>query len=270
MFTYNVIRKTTYRSRSPGLSTTSSSSSSSDSSSPTSSSQERTDSKSVPVSIECESADEQARDNPSSNTTKIPKHNKDIDHNIYGVTRQFPKYLNSCKNSGWILWMKSSWTQRLIREFFSRIIFRVAEKNCIVQTTQYLYSFLERPNLRNLWEDQNYNGPAQKTYCLNLTSCRIFWWLDNSRSQSPHRRMRISIQSSICQSWCKTWQLSGFNRIRARQKLLRKHKGGCKSPWSWLGNHKNIYTVNSLEFWQSPVKVCRKIIVRRRTHTVQQ
>ena len=45
VITYNVIRKTTYRSKSPSLSTTSSSSSSSDSSPPTPSSQERTGSK---------------------------------------------------------------------------------------------------------------------------------------------------------------------------------------------------------------------------------
>ena len=33
------------------------------------------------------------------------------------------------------------------------------------------------------------------------------------------------------QSWCRTWPPNGSSRIRAKQKLLRKHKGGCKSSW---------------------------------------
>ena len=64
----------------PGLSTTSSSSSSSGSPSPTSLPQESTGSTPIPASIECESADEQARSNPSSNPTKNPKPNNDVDH----------------------------------------------------------------------------------------------------------------------------------------------------------------------------------------------
>ena len=33
------------------------------------------------------------------------------------------------------------------------------------------------------------------------------------------------------QSWCKTWPPSGSSRIRAKQNLLRKPKGACKSSW---------------------------------------
>ena len=33
----------------------------------------------------------------------------------------------------------------------------------------------------------------------------------------------------VMQSWCKTWPPNGSRRIRAKQKLLRKHKGACKS-----------------------------------------
>ena len=50
------------------------------------------------------------------------------------------------------------------------------------------------------------------------------------------------------QSRCRTWPLNGSSRIRAKQKLLRKHKGACKSSWSRIGNLKVIYTDNSLEF----------------------
>ena len=30
------------------------------------------------------------------------------------------------------------------------------------------------------------------------------------------------------QSWCRTWPPNGSNHIRAKQKLLMKHKGACK------------------------------------------
>ena len=50
------------------------------------------------------------------------------------------------------------------------------------------------------------------------------------------------------QSWCRTWPPNGPSHIRAKQKLLRKHTGACKSSWSQIGNLKVIYTDNSLEF----------------------
>ena len=40
------------------------------------------------------------------------------------------------------------------------------------------------------------------------------------------------------QSWCRTWPLNGSIRIRAKQKLLRKHKGACKSSGSQIGSLK--------------------------------
>ena len=42
------------------------------------------------------------------------------------------------------------------------------------------------------------------------------------------------------QSWSRTWPLNGFSRIRAKQKLLRKHKGACKSSWSPIGSLKSF------------------------------
>ena len=50
------------------------------------------------------------------------------------------------------------------------------------------------------------------------------------------------------QSWCRTWPPNRSSRIRAKQKLHKKHKGACKSSWSWTGKPKAIYTDNSLEF----------------------
>ena len=40
--------------------------------------------------------------------------------------------------------------------------------------------------------------------------------------------------------WCKTWPPNGSSRIRAKQKLLRKHKGACHSSWSQIGNLKSF------------------------------
>ena len=42
------------------------------------------------------------------------------------------------------------------------------------------------------------------------------------------------------QSWCRTWPPSGSSHIRAKQKLLRKHKGACKSSWSRMGSLKSV------------------------------
>ena len=42
------------------------------------------------------------------------------------------------------------------------------------------------------------------------------------------------------ESWCRTWPPNGSSRIRAKQKLLRKHTGACKSSWSQIGNLKSF------------------------------
>ena len=45
------------------------------------------------------------------------------------------------------------------------------------------------------------------------------------------------------QSWCRTWPLNGSSRIRAKQQLLRIHKGACKSSWSPMGSQKSFFTL---------------------------
>ena len=42
------------------------------------------------------------------------------------------------------------------------------------------------------------------------------------------------------QSWCRTWLPNGSSRIRAKQKLLRKHKGAYQSSWSRIGSLKSF------------------------------
>ena len=44
----------------------------------------------------------------------------------------------------------------------------------------------------------NSQAPVQKTHWQSRTSCRKFWWLDDSRSQSSQWKLWISKQSSIC------------------------------------------------------------------------
>ena len=45
------------------------------------------------------------------------------------------------------------------------------QEKCGFGKTQCLYSVPERPNLQDLSEDQNYNGPVQKTHWRSRTSC---------------------------------------------------------------------------------------------------
>ena len=64
------------------------------------------------------------------------------------------------------------------------------------------------------------------------------------------------------QSWCRTWPPNGSSRIRAKQKLLRKHKGACKSSWSQIGSLKS-FTLTIPWNLAKPVKIFPGIIVRR-------
>ena len=57
------------------------------------------------------------------------------------------------------------------------------------------------------------------------------------------------------QSWCRTWPPHG-------SKLLRKHKGACKSSWSQMGNLKS-FTLTILWNLARLVKIFPGIIVRR-------
>ena len=64
------------------------------------------------------------------------------------------------------------------------------------------------------------------------------------------------------QSWCKTWPPNGSSLIRAKQKLLRKHKGACNSSWSRIGSLKS-FTQTIPWNLAKLVKIYPGIIVRR-------
>ena len=69
------------------------------------------------------------------------------------------------------------------------------------------------------------------------------------------------------QSWCRTCPPNGSSRIRAKRKLLRKHKGACKSSWSRIGRLKSFTLTIPWNLAKS-VKIFPGIIVRRH-HTDQ-
>ena len=194
-----------------GLSTTSSSSNSYGTTPPTSSQQESSKgSTPIPESVECESADEQARGHPSFNPTKNLKPLEMWTMSKYGATCHFPKYLIGCKNSERILWMEEPLSiETHTQDLLMKPLW--STKTSGTWQTPCLHSFPEKPKLRDLSEDQNYNGVLQKTYWWSGTQCRKFWWHDHSISQSPRWKMLISKQAP----WCKTWLLNGFNHVRA-------------------------------------------------------
>ena len=69
------------------------------------------------------------------------------------------------------------------------------------------------------------------------------------------------------QSWCRIWPPNGSSRIRAKQKLLRKHKGAYKSSWSRIGSLKSFTRTIPWNLTKL-VKIFPGIIVRRhRTET---
>ena len=69
------------------------------------------------------------------------------------------------------------------------------------------------------------------------------------------------------QSWCRNWPPNASSRIRAKQKLLRKHKKTCKSSWSQTGNLKS-FTLTIPWNLAKLVKIFPGNIVRRH-HTDQ-
>ena len=69
------------------------------------------------------------------------------------------------------------------------------------------------------------------------------------------------------QSCCRTWSPNGSSRIRAKQKLLGKRKGACKSSWSQKRNLKSFTRTIPWKL-SKPVKIFLGIIVRRH-HTDQ-
>ena len=93
-------------------------------------------------------------------------------------------YQNGCKNSERLFWRKEFLnTETHTRVLLIVPIFRTYVKRGFGQA-QYLYLLPEKTKLRDLPEDQNHEGPVQKTDWQSRSSCRKFWWFDHSRSQN--------------------------------------------------------------------------------------
>ena len=57
---------------------------------------------------------------------------------------------------------------------------------------------ISRRNCEIYQRTRSTRAPCRRRYCQSRTSCRKFWWLDNSRSKSSQWTLWISKQSSIC------------------------------------------------------------------------
>ena len=88
------------------------------------------------------------------------------------------------------------------------------------------------------------------------------WWLDNSRSQSSHWRLWISKQSSLCSRRAGLGHPMDPVVSVQKQKLLRQHKGACKSSWSRIGSLKS-FTLTIPWNLAKLVKIFPGVIVRR-------
>ena len=110
-------------------------------------------------------------------------------------------------------------------------------------------------------EDQNYKGTVQKKYWQSRTSCRKIGDLltadhkvlsECCESRNSHR-YAVVVQDLATQ-WIQSYP--------CKQKLLRKHKGACKSSWSQIGNLKSCTLTIP---WNSAklVKIFPGIIARR-------
>ena len=79
----------------------------------------------------------------------------------------------------------------------------------------------------------------QKTHCGTVPRAENFGdWITADHTFSVKV---VNLETIIdMQSWCRTPPPNGSSRIRAEQKLLRKHRGVCKSSWSQIGSLKSF------------------------------
>ena len=154
------------------------------------------------------------------------------------------------KFGGW--WNSRTWG--LSRQFFSRSIFKSAYSRdmWILVSTMITLISLKNEIARSA-KGLKLQGPMQKTQWWSRTSCRKFWWFDNSRSQlSDKCESRNNHQCAVvAQDLATQWiQASPWKT----KKLHRKPKGACKSSWSrrWsLKSLTKIFLGNRQGLWWS-------------------
>ena len=77
---------------------------------------------------------------------------------------------------------------------FGRWCFKSGDKK---KEAQCLYSLPQRPKLRHMLINENYDCSVQKTQSGIYSTSRKVWWLDNSGSQRPQWRKWIPEQSRV-------------------------------------------------------------------------
>ena len=98
--------------------------------------------------------------------------------------------------------------------------------------------FPQWSKLRSLLANKNDKGSLQKTHWRSSTSSRKVWWLDNSRSQSPHRGGWITEQSSVrCRCSRSCHSMVAILSVQ-NQSLLRRRKRVYESSSSRYKSHK--------------------------------
>ena len=194
--------------------------------------------------------------------TKIPKPKKKKITIKNGETRIIPTYRNGCKNSERILWMTEFlnaethtpvllmnhlWSLRLrkVRIWVNTVFILTSRKTEIARSAR-------GPKSQGLRAED----ALAESYVMQKN---VVIWLQQITKFS----VKVVNLGTIIdmQSWCKTWPPNGSSRIWARQKLLRKHEGACKSSWSRIGSLKS-FTLTTLWNLAKLVKIFPGIIVR--------
>ena len=143
--------------------------------------------------------------------------------------------------------LKRSWTQRLTREFFSRIIFRVAEKNDIGHTTQYLYSFLERRICQICQKTKITTAPRRRRIGGALLRAGYFGFLITA----DHKVLIEGCVSRNNHWWGVVVQDLATQRNQSYQcktKTSQKTERSLRKFLELTRKPKIIYTANVLEF----------------------
>ena len=181
----------------------------------------------------------------------------------FGKTRVIPTYRSGCKNSERILWMTEFlntgthtpvllmnhlWSEHL-REVWiwvNTVFILISQKTEIARSAR-----------GRKWQEHRAEDALAESYFVQKI---LVIWLQQITKFS----VKVVNLGTIIdmQSWCRTWPPSRSSRIRAKQKLLRQHKGTCKSSWSPTGNLKS-FTQTIPWNLAKPVKIYPGIIVRR-------
>ena len=126
---------------------------------------------------------------------------------------------------------------------------------------QCKYALSEAPNLWSLLEDENNKGFLQKTYWYSRAQSGIFFLVTWSKRITKFSVKKVNRETIIdTLLWYKTWQHSGYDHTRVKQKLPRRPKRAWWSSWRRRGNQKS--------FTLSVARNCPGIIVRQH-HTDQ-